>query len=856
MPREDTEDLPKPTAAELQEELGLENPFDENDSTRVRPITSDTDPLIGVEAGEYRILAPLGAGSMGLVYKGAHQSTGRVVAIKVLKRALISDPTHARRFLDEARAVAACNHAGIIDVFSVGQLASDEPYLVMEFLEGEPLDAKLAREERLPVSEVLELGVALASALQAAHAVGVIHRDIKPPNIFIVQRPNGTRLPKLIDFGLAQRVQSGERQEQTSIGGTPLYLAPEQARKQPITPQADLYSFGCVLFELLSGKPPFTAGNLHALLDQHASLAPMPLRALVPEAPKSLEKLVLSMLAKAPDDRPASAAEVKKALEAVRAELAAFSPGAAGGARRGPPPEDEKTTVSFVHQPRANVATEPEGLGAISKPTEKLSPELLAELEAATSFDAKPSTERPRTSPPVPDEGAMTFDALLLSQRPPTAFRAPRPRGGDAPDLEARKATSTDEVSAVDAELGIARKRQAEGKADATPRRRTGEVPALSTETPRRQARLKTVDEVPDFDEARTRQAEPKMVGAERKPTGEVPAADAEARRRPAAPKTSEPRRRTGEVPVEEDAEARWRQAGLKPAEAEPRKVTGEQPALDAEGRRRLSESQTPDAEPHKRTGEVPAEDAEAAATRRRLEMKTLDTDADPASEPRPARRVTGELKADPAARGLKGSDTAVGTRPRTGEHRRAEPAATLVETDEGPSGTAVSDGALPEVAPGDELKSAPSRERKAARAMSQTGVPVAPATSSRLVPLVIAAAVVVALIAIAVLVKVLGSESVAPQPPPKPVVVPEPVVPPPPIAEAPVKPVEAPKANPATAKQVADKYKKLSTRFAALPKASRANAQEQLKALKGCSQPPETCLQQLEQLERKWFKK
>jgi len=162
----------------------------------------------------------------------------------------------------------------------------------------------------------------------------------------------------------------------------------------------------------------------------------------------------------------------------------------------------------------------------------------------------------------------------------------------------------------------------------------------------------------------------------------------------------------------------------------------------------------------------------------------------------------------------------------------------------------------LPEVAPGDELKSAPSRERKAARAMSQTGVPVAPATSSRLVPLVIAAAVVVALIAIAVLVKVLGSESVAPQPPPKPVVVPEPVVPPPPIAEAPVKPVEAPKANPATAKQVADKYKKLSTRFAALPKASRANAQEQLKALKRCSEPPETCLQQLEQLERKWFKK
>lgn len=431
--------------------LGQEDPFDDG-STRVRPITSDTDPLIGVEAGEYRILSALGVGSMGLVYKGAHQTDGRVVAIKVLKRELIADPSQQRRFLDEARAVAACNHPGIIDVFSVGQLASDEPYLVMEFLEGEPLDARLAREKRLPVDQVLDFGIAIAAALQAAHASGVIHRDLKPPNIFLVKKRDGGFTPKLIDFGLAQRVQSGVRHEQTSIGGTPLYLAPEQARRQPITPQADLYSFGCVLFELLSGKPPFTAGNLHALLDQHASLAPAPLRELVNDVPRALEALVLSMLGKAPEDRPASAEVVRQALEKVRSERAM--------ARRPAPPTEEKTTVSYVHQaplpspssvddfeddgPAATVADLPPVLDAAQARMQRLT---MATLDTGADDELSPARtldgSAPALAPAVPRRRAPTQESAVVGEaqrkRRTGEVRA-RSRTGEAATLEAAPA--------------------------------------------------------------------------------------------------------------------------------------------------------------------------------------------------------------------------------------------------------------------------------------------------------------------------------------------------------------------------------------------------------------------------------
>ncbi|MFO0598154.1 MAG: serine/threonine-protein kinase [Myxococcaceae bacterium] len=293
-------------------------PFD-NEATKVRAISSPDDPLIGQMLGEYRVLSRLGEGGMGLVYRGEQPVIGRAVAIKVLRKEFAADPNHARRFADEARAVSVARHPGIIDIFTFGNLPSGEPYLVMELLEGQPLDQLLLENGRMTVAQVIDLLLPVLSALSAAHTAGIIHRDLKPANIFVVKLQDGTTFPKLLDFGLARRgVAGGKRVDQTSIGGTPLYIAPEQARGEPVSPQTDLYSLGCVIYELLIGRPPFFEGSLHVLLDAHASLAPLPLRALRAELPRSIERLVEELLAKDPADRPASALDVRARLEAIK----------------------------------------------------------------------------------------------------------------------------------------------------------------------------------------------------------------------------------------------------------------------------------------------------------------------------------------------------------------------------------------------------------------------------------------------------------------------------------------------------------------------------------------------------------
>jgi serine/threonine-protein kinase len=305
----------------------------EVEATRVRAVTSD--PLIGAMLGEYRVLAPLGAGGVGLVYRGEQPVIGRPVAIKVLKPEYAQDPNHVRRFLDEAKSVSAARHPGIIDVFSFGQTAAGAPYLVMELLEGEPLDVLLQRRGALPVKETLSLVIPMLNALGAAHAAGVIHRDLKPGNVFIVHLVDGTTFPKLLDFGLARRGEVGATVRQTSVGGTPLYIAPEQARGEPVGPQTDLYSFGCLLFEMLVGRPPFTAVNLHVLLDQHLTLAAPSVRESAPHVSDALEKLVHQMLEKEPTKRPASAFEVRDRLEQLADELVPVRR-EASGVRRNP----------------------------------------------------------------------------------------------------------------------------------------------------------------------------------------------------------------------------------------------------------------------------------------------------------------------------------------------------------------------------------------------------------------------------------------------------------------------------------------------------------------------------------------
>ena len=277
-----------------------------------------TDPLVGTTLGEYRVLEPIGEGGMGVVYRGVQPIIKKRVAIKVLKPNMAGDATQVRRLADEAVAVNSIRHRNIIDIFSFGQLPDGRPYIVMEFLEGQPLDAYVASSGRLKVPETVALLIAICSPLGAAHRAGVVHRDLKPSNIFVCETADGERYLKLLDFGLAKKGLSLDgTTEQTSravVTGTPNYMAPEQARGQSVSGRTDLYALGVMAYELVTGELPFTAVGPMEVLMQHVS-APIPsVREVVPTVPVALEELINRLLAKSADDRPLTADEVRASL--------------------------------------------------------------------------------------------------------------------------------------------------------------------------------------------------------------------------------------------------------------------------------------------------------------------------------------------------------------------------------------------------------------------------------------------------------------------------------------------------------------------------------------------------------------
>jgi serine/threonine-protein kinase len=244
-------------------------------------------PSAKYEAGtlilnKYRLEHKLGEGGMGSVWAAHHVPLDRTVAIKVIR----SDTNRqelAPRLLQEARAAAKLGHPGIVRVFDVGQTAEGDPFIVMELLEGESLNERLEREHRLSPTETVRLLLPIADALRAAHAKGIVHRDIKPDNVFLVSDETGVQ-PKVVDFGIAKlfvRDFDSQLTQRGVIVGSPDYMAPEQARGQEdIDPRADIWAFSVLLYETMSGQPPFEGNNYNALL-----------RAIVESTPPSLTSL-------------------------------------------------------------------------------------------------------------------------------------------------------------------------------------------------------------------------------------------------------------------------------------------------------------------------------------------------------------------------------------------------------------------------------------------------------------------------------------------------------------------------------------------------------------------------------------
>jgi serine/threonine protein kinase len=304
--------------------------------------------VIGQKINNYEVTALLGTGGMGAVYMARHPLIDRRVAVKVLKPEYARDHVLVQRVFNEAKATNAIRHPNIVDVLDVGVLPDGLPYIIMELLEGESLAHRISRLGRLPIEEAVSIARETASALAAAHAKGIVHRDLKPDNIFLAADHGGRELRvKVLDFGIAKlRREMSAGSYETGAGailGTPPYMSPEQCQgvSARIDHRADIYALGIILFEMLTGRPPFDAEGVGNVMMMHMSEPPRPPRELNPAIPGALEEIILKTLAKAREDRPQTMEELQELLggpqrlpaSGISPVISAPLPGGGGGAQ-------------------------------------------------------------------------------------------------------------------------------------------------------------------------------------------------------------------------------------------------------------------------------------------------------------------------------------------------------------------------------------------------------------------------------------------------------------------------------------------------------------------------------------------
>jgi len=272
--------------------------------------------VMGETIKDFKLIQRLGEGGMGEVWMAEQQIIQTRVAIKLLRAEISTNRQHVERFFNEAVAVGKIKHAGIVKIFDVGFHAG-RAFLIMEFLEGEPLASRIRRAGRLLIGDAAEIGRQIASILEATHVERVIHRDLKPDNVFLTPDAEVRERVKILDFGIAKLglglTSTGDRM------GTPAYMPPEQwDNAANAGAPADVYSFGCLVFEMCCGRPPFEAASIGEAYKQHAHDLPPRASALVPGVPRELDELIVRMLAKSPEGRPAIR-EVGAALARIAA---------------------------------------------------------------------------------------------------------------------------------------------------------------------------------------------------------------------------------------------------------------------------------------------------------------------------------------------------------------------------------------------------------------------------------------------------------------------------------------------------------------------------------------------------------
>jgi serine/threonine-protein kinase len=359
------------------------------------------DALVGsVLADRYKIVKLLGEGGMGRVYEAQHVNINKRLAIKVLRPEVTAVPSTVARFRQEARSASSIGHENIIEIEDFATLPDGTVYLAMEMLEGESLGDRMREPPTPTLSEAVDIMINVGRGLSAAHDKGIVHRDMKPENVFLAKK-HGRVIPKILDFGIA-KVQGGESggthlTQTGAIFGTPLYMSPEQAMGQALDHRADIYSTGVILYELAVGRVPFKADSAVQVLSQHITMAPEPPSKAAPgrNVPPELDAIILRAMAKDPNQRFQKMSELVDALS--------------GLAQRLPPPDMKATVPSPVAVGKPSVMPSQMGASQLELPPQKSRTPLI--IVAALVF-----------------VGLVAGGMLLLrNQTPPVVTAAPAP---------------------------------------------------------------------------------------------------------------------------------------------------------------------------------------------------------------------------------------------------------------------------------------------------------------------------------------------------------------------------------------------------------------------------------------------